>query len=256
MRRVNPPIIPAPERRLIPVRIALPAERAEEHLPLIRLPIAIRILKEPDVRDAPRHTLPAPIRRAKRIQPDGDIQPIRKHLHLPRFAIRPEVRENADTIPQLRPRLRGKRILPRLRHPKPPRGVESHIHRLAQVRLRSDELDFKAGRELEFRLLLRRHQRLRSAHAFGKRIGLLGKCDGGEKEQEVAEHGGVIWARLLALKRNCVLREGAERIHHPHAVVELPVIQILRIHGGASESLGCDNHLRVEVRDLVTFSKQ
>jgi hypothetical protein len=129
MRAVEPPVWPATERGLVPVGVFLPTQRAEEHLFLVGLPVAIRVLHQPDVRNAPDDAFPV-LPRAERIKPDRDVQAIGEDLHFPRATIRTEVRENAHGIPRGLPGLYGKWILARFRYPQTPCGIEGHVHRL------------------------------------------------------------------------------------------------------------------------------
>jgi hypothetical protein len=55
-----------------------------------------------------------------------------------------EVRENFDFIAPRAIGCRREGVLARLRDPKPPAFVEGHVHRLGDVRLGGNELNFKA----------------------------------------------------------------------------------------------------------------
>ena len=84
--------------------------------------------------------------------------------------VRPELAKNPDRVSRLGIRLRRERILARLRDPQPPRAIERHVHRLAQIRLRRHQLHREPRRQMETLLLLLRRQRLRAPHPLRKRI--------------------------------------------------------------------------------------
>jgi hypothetical protein len=62
-------------------------------------------------------------------------------------------------------------VLDRLRHPQPPGRVEGDVDRLLDVRLRSDELDLKTGRQVKGLALLFRRQWLRGGDVG--RVGVI-----------------------------------------------------------------------------------
>ena len=59
----------------------------------------------------------------------------------------------------------------RVRDPEAALRVERHVHRLVDVRLGGDELDFEARRQMKAFLLLLGRQRIGGADVFGERVG-------------------------------------------------------------------------------------
>ena len=182
VRAVQPSVRTPAERRKISMSVALPAKRAEKHLPFVRLAVAIRVLHQPDVRNAPHDTFPSQpairARRSERIHADRDVQPVGKNLDLPRPPVRSKVRKNPHCVP---PRLAGldrTRILARFRDPQAPEHVPLHVHRLAQVRLAGNKLDFESWRKMKRRALLHRRERIRGTDEFLEGI-LIVRGNGG-----------------------------------------------------------------------------
>ncbi len=188
---VEPAIIAPAEGGEVAMGVFFPAEWAEEHLAFVGLAVAVGILHQPDIRDAPHDALlrdlPARPRRTKRVEAARDIQAIGKNLHLAGVAVGSEIRKHAHRIVHRRTGLfHGERVLARFSNPQAALGIPRHAHGLAQIGLRGDELDFKAGRQLKSRALVGGREWFGGPNNVGKRIlGRGGTSDGkGEREQE------------------------------------------------------------------------
>jgi hypothetical protein len=191
MRSVDPAVEPQPVARRHAVRV-LETETVVEFLPHIRPPVAVGVREPPDRRNRihERRVALRPRRARQRQHPDGNVQPVGKHRHLPRPPRRRiEIREHAHRVESVlhglrRRRRRAKReivIVPiflkrrdrlthriaprrprierRPRYPHAPGGIERHVHRLLNLRLRRDELNLKSRRHMkQHPLFLRRAQ--------------------------------------------------------------------------------------------------
>src|SRR5262249_19678597 len=121
-----------------------PAEWAEQNVLFIRFSVTIRILKKPDIWNAPGDH---PI--FVRVNANRDIQPVNKCRHLLRAAIRIKVFEYFNGIARWLLDRGGKRILARTRHPEPSPGIERQIHWFINVRFRRDQLNLETVGQAE-----------------------------------------------------------------------------------------------------------
>ena len=80
--RIKPAIEAAAERGLVAMGITGVIEGPIQRGPLVGLAVAIGVLQEPDVGDAPNERLPMAVVGAKGIHPDGNIQTLGKLGHL------------------------------------------------------------------------------------------------------------------------------------------------------------------------------
>ena len=81
-----------------------------------------------------------------------------------------EIGEDADGVAGEGGVGRGEGVFAGLGDPEAAGRVEGHVHRLAQVGFRGDELDLEAGREVKGFLLLLRRERLGHAHPLGEEL--------------------------------------------------------------------------------------
>ena len=198
VRGVEPSVEAAPERCLVAVRVAGVVEGAVEHRPFVGFAVAVGVLQEPDVRDAPDDGLPVLVVGAERIDADGDVQAVSELGDFPRASIGTEILEDHQPVAPDAVGRRGPRILDAGRRPQPSRGVEGQVEGFVDVRLRGHELDLEPGRQLELRALVGRRQRRGGPHpqaqliVLGPRSGIPsdGGSSNGEGEDEVRRMGG------------------------------------------------------------------
>ena len=169
VRGVKPAVEAAGERRVVAVRVALPAQRAVKLFFPIGFAIAVGILEEPEVGDGPgdafprgicgrgvqpaagirRALAPATTERAKRIQADGNIQSLGEGGDLASAAVGAEILEDHDAVATLLVRRNRERVFPAGGHPEPAARVEGHVHRLVDVRFGGHQLNLETGREVK-----------------------------------------------------------------------------------------------------------
>ena len=153
---VDPAIGPEPEGVLVTVGVGK-IEWPVEHLAAIRLAVAIGVGELPDVGDRPDdHRLAATIRGTarQRQHADRNIEAVGKERGLRGAAVGPKALEHGEPVPRLGSG--GEGILDRVGHPEPAAIVERQVHRLLDLRLAGNELDLKAGGQLELGPLLGR----------------------------------------------------------------------------------------------------
>ena len=80
--RVEPAIEAAAERGLVAMGVPGVIEGAVQRGPLVSLAVAIGVLEQPDMGDAPNERLPMAVVGAKGIHPDGDVQAVGELGHL------------------------------------------------------------------------------------------------------------------------------------------------------------------------------
>jgi hypothetical protein len=91
--------------------------------------------------------------------------------------------------------------------------VEGHVHRLAEVRFRGDELNLEAVGEMKLQALLLGRERFGRAHAFGEKLRRgrgrkrASNCEGeqGKEREEAVLHAmRVLWrSRCGAERKSC-----------------------------------------------------
>ena len=148
------------------MRVPRVIERPVEHVAAVRLPVAVRILQPPKVRDAPDHAS-----RLIRVEADGDVEAVGEGGDLVESAVPLSVLKDLDRVPARPVGGSGIRILLRDRHPEPPSGVERQVHRFENVRLGRHELDLEPRREPERLLFVGRRLPGGGANILRKGIG-------------------------------------------------------------------------------------
>ncbi len=148
------------------MRVTRMIERAEEHLAFVRLAVSVGILKIPNVRNAPGN---APVFAG--IDSDGNVQAVGEGRDLVGAPVVVGIFEDFDGVAAGAVGGHGVGILLRHRDPEPSPGIEGHIHRLEDLRLGGEKLNFKTRREMEGLLFLFRALPRRRAHILGEGIG-------------------------------------------------------------------------------------
>ena len=87
-----------------------------------------------------------------------------KANRLLRLAVGGQIAEDRDRVAGRLVVGRGERIFDAMRDPQPAMRIELEVHRLVDVGLGRNQLDFEAGRKFEFFLLLGRRQRIGRRH--------------------------------------------------------------------------------------------
>ena len=182
VRGVEPSVEAPAEARLVAVCVARGVEGAVEDFALVRLPIPVRVLQEPDVRNAPGDAAIL-----VGINADGDVQSLGKRADAIRASIAVGVLENLDGVARRAIGRRGVRIFLRDGDPQAPLRVEGHVHRLEDVGFGGEELGGKSGREPEGFLFVLRRLPGGGADSFGEWI-RRGSVAHGQRQGERAEH--------------------------------------------------------------------
>ncbi len=171
------------------MRIAM-AERAKEHLAFVGLAVAIGVVEPPDVRNAPGDTAILVGQ-----NPDWDIEPIGEGGDLAGLAVGGEVVEDHDAVAAGLAVGHGERIFEGVGEPQPAAFVEGDIHRLVNVRLRGDQLQFEAGRQMDFGPLLFGRQVRRARDIWRLRriadANRRGQTNDNDTQDRELAHGGL-----------------------------------------------------------------
>ena len=162
--RIHPAVGAEPERVLIAVRVG-EIERPVEDLALVGLAVVVGVGQFPDVRDRPDDGGRLASRWPRQRQDaDRDVEFVGEQRRLPRPAIGAEIFEDRQAVARLFVGSGREWILDGVSHPEPATGVERHVHRLLDLRLRRHELDLEARRKFEPVPLLLGHERLGLHH--------------------------------------------------------------------------------------------
>jgi hypothetical protein len=174
------------------------AELCVKHFALVRFAGPLGVEHVRDRRDAVDKR---PLAVGIRYDADRDVELVGKRGYLARSPVGPEVFENLDGVAAF-PRLGSERILNRLGHPEPARGIEIDIDRLANLGIGRDQLQLEAGRQLDLLDLLLGPQRIggsdvRAGRPFGFFLllgGRSGNQENGRQEQKCnAVHDDTHW---------------------------------------------------------------
>ena len=163
MAGVKPAVETASEGVVHPVGISFVPHRSVESRFSIRSIIAIRILQQPDVRNAVDD---ATIQR--RVNSNRDVQPLGEHGGFVVTTIPVSILQDFDRIPRDGAFGGRKRVFRRVSHPQSPSVIEVEIQWLEDIRLCRDQFHFESFGNLERFQLLLRSQRIRGTDAFGK----------------------------------------------------------------------------------------
>ena len=160
---VQPPVEAASEGAHHSMGVVM-SESAEQDYPLVGPVVAVQIEKPIDVRDAVNNS-------SSRNRGDS-------HRYVESFGKRDKpigapivvgVFEDQDPILPFSIGS-GVGVLLRHRHPEAPAGIESQVHRLADLRLGGEQLDLESGRQVEAALLLCGRTRWRRPHVGLERV--------------------------------------------------------------------------------------
>ena len=144
--RIEPAIETAAERGLVAMGIPGVVEGSVQRGPLVGLAVAIGVLEQPNVGDAPDERLPMAVVGAEGIHPDGNIQAVGKLGHLAGATVWTKILEDHYPVPTDPVGGRGPRVFDTGRDPKPTRRIEGEVHGLVDVGLVGHQLNFESGR--------------------------------------------------------------------------------------------------------------
>ena len=172
VRRVKPAIETAAERGLVAMGIPGVVEGAVQRGPLVGLAVAIGILEQPNVGNAPDERLPMGIVGAEGINSNGNIQAVGELGHLSSATVCTEILENHHPVPTDPVGRSGPGVLDARRDPKPACRIKGEVHGLVDVGLVRHQLDFESGRQSEGLRLIGRTHGLGLAHTQGQ-VGII-----------------------------------------------------------------------------------